>query len=115
MRRFYRKAERQQMSKRIASDVTLELDVPVPMSDGVQLMANVFCSFPPRRSPVLMSVTPYGKDVLPDRRGVLLMRPSGTRFGHLDCSAWAGVVAPHPLFLVRAGYAIRHAGCRGMP
>jgi predicted acyl esterase len=36
------KAERQQMSKRIASGVTLERDVPVPMSDGVQLMANAF-------------------------------------------------------------------------
>ena len=35
------------MSKRIAGDVTLERDVPVPMSDGVQLMANVFRSFPP--------------------------------------------------------------------
>src|SRR5260370_5440108 len=88
MRRFYRKAERQPMSKRIASDVTLQRDVPVPMSDGVQLMANVFCSFPPRRSPVLMSVTPYGKDTLPDRRVLLRLRLSRTPLGHLHCSAW---------------------------
>src|SRR5260370_3165654 len=104
MRRIDRKAEKPQMPRRIASDVTLERDVRVPMSDGVQLMANVFRSFPPRRSPVLMSVTPYGKDTLPDRRGVLLLRLSGTRFGHLGCSACAGFVAPDPLFWVRGGY-----------
>src|SRR5229473_7863680 len=114
MRRFYRKAERRQMPRRIASDVMLERDVRVPMSDGVQLMANVFYSFPPRRSPVLMSVTPYGKDTLPDRRGMLLMRLAGTRFGHLDCSAWTGFEAPDPLFWVRAGYAVVQADVRGM-
>src|SRR5438552_45966 len=114
MRRFDRKAEKPQMPRRIANDVTLERDVPVPMSDGVQLMANVFRSFPPRRSPVLMSVTPYGKDTLPDRRGMLLMRLSGTRFGHLDCSAWTGFEAPDPLFWVRAGYAVVQADVRGM-
>ncbi len=102
------------MSKRIASDVTLQHDVPVPMSDGVQLVANVFHSFPPRRSPVLMSVTPYGKDTLPDRRGMLLMRLAGTRFGHLDCSTWTGFEAPDPLFWVRASYAVVQADVRGM-
>src|SRR5260221_13816504 len=103
------------MPRRIASDVTLERDLRVPMSDGVQLMANVFRSFPPRRSPVVMSVTPYGKDTLPDRRGVLLMRLAGTRFGHLDCSAGTGVEAPDPLFWVRAGYPAGQAGVRRMP
>ena len=114
MRRFDRKAEKPQMPRRIASDVTLQRDVPVPMSDGVQLMANVFRSFPPRRSPVLMSVTPYGKDTLPDRRGMLLMRLAGTRFGHLDCSTWTGFEAPDPLFWVRASYAVVQADVRGM-
>src|SRR3989440_12842554 len=109
-----RKAERQPMSKRIASDVTLERDVRVLMSDGVQLMANVFRSFKPSRSPVLMSVTPYGKDTLPDRRGVLLMRLAGTRVGHLDCSAWTGVEAPDPLFWGRAGYTVGQADVRGV-
>src|SRR5436305_11833536 len=93
MRRFDRKAEKPQMPRRIASDVTLERAVPVPMGDGVQLMANVFRSFPPRRSPVLMSVTPYGKDALPDRLGMLLMRLSGVRLKcHGAChSGHAGV------------------------
>src|SRR5260221_8848346 len=103
------------MPRRIASDVTLERDLRVPMSDGVQLMANVFCSFPPRRSPVLLSVTPYGKDTLPDRRGILLMRLSGTRFVHLDWSPWTGVRAPDSLFWGRVGYAVGQAEGRGMP
>src|SRR5260221_14654889 len=102
------------MPRRIASDVTLERDLRVPMSDGVQLMANVFRSFPPRRSPVLMSVTPYGKDTLPDRRGMLLMRLLGTRVGPLGCFPWAGVGGPDPLFLGGAGYAVGQAGRRGL-
>lgn len=102
------------MSKRIASGVTLERDVPVLISDGVQLMANVFRAFPSSRSPVVMSVTPYGKDTLPDRRGMLLMRLAGAQFGHLDCSAWTGFEAPDPLFWVRAGYAVVQADVRGM-
>jgi len=114
MRRVERKAESQPLSRRIASDVTLECDVPIPMSDGVQLMVNVFRSFPESRSPVLMSVTPYGKDVLPDRRGMLLMRLAGTRFGQLDCSTWTGFEAPDPLFWVRAGYTVVQADVRGM-
>lgn len=84
------------------------------MSDGVQLMANVFRSFQPGRSPVLLSVTPYGKDTLPDRKQMLLMRLSGVRFGHLDCSTWTGFEAPDPLFWVQAGYAVVQADVRGM-
>jgi uncharacterized protein len=114
MRRVERKAESQLISKRIESSVTLERDVPVPMSDGVQLMANVFRAFPESRSPVVMSVTPYGKDVLPDRRGMLLMRLAGTRFGHLDCAPWTGFEAPDPLFWVRVGYTVVQADVRGM-
>src|SRR5258708_1175549 len=114
MRRVDHKTERQPMSSRIASDVMLERDAPVPMSDGVQLMAIVFRAFPSSRSPVVMSVTPYGKDTLPDRRGMLLMRLAGTRFGQLDCSAWTGFEAPDPLFWVRAGYAVVQADVRGM-
>src|SRR5260370_9440288 len=85
------------------------------MGGGGEGGGKVLCSFPPRRSPVLMSVTPYGKDTLPDRRGILLMRLSGTRFGHLDCSAWTGFEAPDPLFWVRAGYAVVQADVLGMP
>src|SRR5258707_12100908 len=109
MRRFDRKAEKPPMPRRIASDVTLQRDVRVPMSDGVQLMANVFRSFPPRRSPVVMSVTPYGKDTLPDRRGMVLLRLPGPRLGRRGCSAWAGVEAPPPPCWLRVGLSGRRA------
>lgn len=78
MSRDMRIAARQPKIKRIASAALLQRDVPVPMSDGMRLMVNVFCSSE------LLSVTPCGKDVLPDRRGMLLMRLAGVRFGHLD-------------------------------
>jgi predicted acyl esterase len=40
------------------------------MHDGVRLMANVFRPAVERRCPVVMSVTPYGMDVMPDRIGI---------------------------------------------
>lgn len=85
-------------SERVTSGVTLDRDVPVPMRDGVRLMANVFRPLTPSRAPVLMSVTPYGRDALPDRLYMLLMRLAGVRFGTLDCSRWTGFEAPDPLF-----------------
>src|SRR5260370_24544636 len=45
---------------------------------------------------------------------MLLVRLSGVRFGHLDCSAWTGFEAPDPLFWVRTGYAVVQADVRGM-
>jgi predicted acyl esterase len=101
-------------SKRITSGVILDRDVPVPMHDGVHLMANVFRPSTAGPAPVLMSVTPYGKDALPDRVGTLLMRLSGVRFGKLDCSKWTGFEAPDPLFWTTAGYAVAQADARGM-
>ena len=64
------------------------------------------------RYAVVMSVTPYGKDVLPDRIQMLLMRLSGVRFGKLDCSNWTGFEAPDPLFWTTAGYAVVQADAR---
>ena len=113
-RNDYKTQGHQPTSRRIASDVMLERDVSVRMSDGVQLLANVFRSCQPRPSPVLISVTPYSKDVLPDRKMMLFMRLAGARFGHLDCSSWTGFEAPDPLFWVRAGYAVVQADVRGM-
>jgi hypothetical protein len=53
--------------------IVIEKNVSVTMSDGVTLRLNVFR---PRDVvvPVVMSVTPYGKDNTPDRIGMLAMR-----------------------------------------
>src|SRR5258707_12138503 len=84
------------------------------MRDGVDLMANVFRPAVDRPCPVVMSVTPYGKDALPDWIHMTLMRLTGARFGHLACSKWTGFQAPDPLFWTRAGFAGRQAGERGI-
>jgi putative CocE/NonD family hydrolase len=84
------------------------------MRDGVRLMANVFRPAVERPRPVVMSVTPYGKDVLPDRIGMTFMRLAAVRFGHLACSNWTGFEAPDPVFWTRAGFAVRQADVRGM-
>src|SRR5437879_10593989 len=42
--------------------VLVELDVPVPMRDGVRLRANVYRP-PQGRWPVLLARLPYGKDL----------------------------------------------------
>src|SRR5260221_12960827 len=101
-------------SKRITNGVTLDRDVPVTLGDGVRLIANVFRPPSPGPAPVLMSVTPYGKDVLPDRISMLLMRLSGVQFGTLDCSNWTGFESPDPLFWATAGYVVVQADARGM-
>lgn len=104
------------MSEDVTSGVVLERDVSVPMRDDVRLMANIFRPVTPSPTPlpVLMSVTPYGKDVLPDRLYMLLMRLAGVRFGTLDCSRWTGFEAPDPLFWTQAGYVVVQADVRGM-
>src|SRR5215467_8896985 len=50
----------------IASGVSVDLDMPVRMRDGVQLMANVYRPMASSPAAVLLSVTPYSKDATPD-------------------------------------------------
>jgi uncharacterized protein len=85
------------------------------MRDGVRLSANVFRSVDAGiRAPVILSITPYGKDAMPDRSGMFFMRLAGVRFGHLDCSHWTGFEAPDPVFWTAAEYVVVQADVRGM-
>jgi uncharacterized protein len=43
--------------------ITVEINVPVPMRDGVTLRANVYRPAGDGRWPVLLSRLPYGKDL----------------------------------------------------
>jgi hypothetical protein len=101
-------------SIRITDRIRLDRDVEVTMRDGVRLMANIFRPAEEQPVPVVMSVTPYGKDVMPDRVHMILMRLSGVRFGELECSSWTGFEAADPLFWVRAGYGVMQTDVRGM-
>ena len=90
----------------------VERDVPVQMPDGITLRVNVFR--PDAVAPVVMSMTPYGKDKAPDRVGMLAMRAAGVRFGHLNCSSLTGFESPDPQFWVDHGYAVVQGDTRGM-
>jgi hypothetical protein len=94
--------------------VKIERDVAVPMRDGVRLFSNVYRPDDAAPYPVVLSVTPYGKDNTPDRLGMLFMRLAGVRFGTMTCSRWAGFESPDPLFWVDAGYCVVQADVRGM-
>ncbi|HEY3919226.1 MAG TPA: CocE/NonD family hydrolase [Stellaceae bacterium] len=104
------------MSKRELrqAGVILDRDVAVPMRDGTRLSANLFRPADGQRVPVLMSVTPYGKDKLPDRIGTFFMWVAGVRFGDIKISRYTGFEAPDPLYWVRSGYAVMQTDVRGM-
>jgi predicted acyl esterase len=80
--------------------VLVEKDVPVEMSDGVKLAANVFRPDKPGRFPVVMAFTPFSKDY----------------YGQHDpfgCSVMTPFEAPDPGFWVPNGYAMVHVDDRG--
>jgi predicted acyl esterase len=66
----------------------------VPMRDGAPLFANLFRPAADGSHPVIMSVTPYGKDKVPDRLAAFFMRLSGVKFGKLNCSRLTGFESP---------------------
>jgi hypothetical protein len=86
----------------------------VPVRDGVRLLVNVFRANQLEQAPVTMSVTPYGKNKMPDWLGMTFMRLAGVRFGRLDCSTWTGFESPDPVFWTAAGYVVVQADVRGM-
>ncbi len=94
--------------------IAIERDLPVPMRDGVLLFANLFRPAADGSYPVIMSVTPYGKDKLPDRLATFFMRLSGVKFGKLNCSRLTGFESPDPVYWVQQGYAVLQADVRGM-
>jgi uncharacterized protein len=98
----------------IPGGARLDRDVTVRMRDGARLFFNVFRPADDKPAPVVMSVTPYGKDKVPDWIGMTLMRLARVRFGRLDCSRWTGFEAPDPVFWTAAGYVVVQADARGM-
>jgi predicted acyl esterase len=93
---------------------TQERDLPVVMRDGVRLFANLFRPTADGPHPVILSVTPYGKDKLPDRLATFFMRLSGVKFGKVNCSQVTGFESPDPAYWVQQGYAVLQADVRGM-
>ena len=94
--------------------VIFDRDVAVTMRDGMRLMTNLFRPADGKPVPAILSVTPYGKDKLPDRLGMFFMWLAGVRFGDINVSRYTGFEAPDPLYWVRQGYAVLQADVRGM-
>jgi hypothetical protein len=94
--------------------IAIERDLAVPMRDGVRLFANLYRPTANGPHPVIMSVTPYGKDKLRDRLGTFFMRLSGIKFGKLNCSRLTGFESPDPVHWVQQGYVVLQADVRGM-
>lgn len=92
----------------------IERDVAVMMRDGARLSANVFKPSTDGRWPVILSVTLYGKDKLPDRAGTFFMRLAGIGIGDLRCSRFTAFEAPDPVYWTGQGYAVVQADIRGM-
>ncbi len=93
--------------------IVVERDLAVPMRDGVRLFANLYKPAEGGPHPVIMSVTPYGKDKLPDRLANFFMRLSGVKFGKLNCSRLTGFESPDPVHWAQQGYAVLQADARG--
>ena len=94
--------------------ITVERDIAVSMRDGTRLFVNLFKPVADQPLPVIMSVTPYSKDKLPDRLNSFFMRLSGVKFGRLNCSRLTGFESPDPLHWVQQGYIVVQADIRGM-
>ena len=92
----------------------VQRDIAVVMRDGVRLFANLYRGEDAAKRPVVLSVTPYGKDNTPDRFGMFFMRLSGVKFGKLNCSKLTGFESPDPVFWVGSGYNVVQADMRGM-
>ena len=96
------------------TSIVIEPDLAVPLPDGARLFVNLYRPTANGRYPVIMSVTPYGKDKLPDRVANFFMRLSGVKFGKLNCSRLTGFESPDPAYWVQQGYAVLQADVRGM-
>ena len=96
------------------TSIAIEADLAVPMRDGVRLWANLYRPKARRPYPVIMSVTPYGKDRLPDRLASFFMRLSGVKFGKLNSSQLTGIESHDPVYWVQQGFAVLQADVRGM-
>ncbi|MDJ0399408.1 hypothetical protein SAMN02745947_02850 [Rhodococcus rhodochrous J3] len=102
----------------LPDDVLVERDVPIRTGDGTVLKADVYRpagSGEHDRCPVLVAVTPYGKDAGVDRYPVDFddLAESGNHVGDLEISDCTSFEAPDPAYWVPHGYVLVVADMRG--
>lgn len=87
-------------------------DVGIPMRDGIRLMGNIYMPDNPGKYPVIIAMTPYGKDQQPERFDIFKI--FGVDVGEIRTSDFAVFEGPDPAFWVNKGYSVIHANARGM-
>jgi len=92
-----------------------EKDVPLVMRDGVRIATNIYRPDKPGKFPVIMSFSPYGKDVPPQEYGKVLqgMADNGQSIGKIRISQSTPFEAPDPAFWVAHDYTVIHVDVRG--
>src|SRR4051794_31535440 len=94
---------------RSIAGIVFEQNVSVQMHDGTHLMLNVFRPEQEGRFPIILSMSPYGKDNLPAQYGW-----GNVDTGMVSTSDYAAFEAPDPAFWVPNGYIVIHGNVRGM-
>jgi uncharacterized protein len=87
-------------------------DAGIPMREGIHLLANIYLPDNPGKYPVIMSMTPYGKDQLPEHFAIF--KAVGIDVGNIKTSDYTIFEGPDPVFWVRKGYIVIHVNARGM-
>jgi predicted acyl esterase len=96
--------------------IRVEKDVPVVMRDGIRISTNVFRPEKEGRFPVMMSFSPYGKDIDPAKmaRDTEKQREAiGLSLGSYRISECTPFEAPDPGFWVPNDYVVVHVDVRG--
>ncbi|MGI6590954.1 MAG: CocE/NonD family hydrolase [Eggerthellaceae bacterium] len=96
-----------------SSNMVIERDVHVPMSDGSYLSANVYRPNLPGRFPVVLCLHPGGKDILWKDDQPLFPFRFARQPGHICISDETSFEAPDPNFWVPNGYTFINIDKRG--
>jgi len=110
----------------IPDSVKTEVDVMIPMPDGVRLAANVHRPNKPGKFPVILALTPYGKDQAPPTYKqdgtfppnsyfpyVFRVYSHGADVGHMQVSMLTGWEGPDPAYWVANDYVVLVVDQRG--
>jgi predicted acyl esterase len=98
----------------IPPGISIERDVMVGMADGIRIAVNIFRPEKDGRFPVIMAMTPYGKDIGPqDYPELEYQARMGIENGTIRISALTTFEAPDPAYWTPKDYVVIYADCRG--